>query len=32
MALNWSSGQRAKIVGACGQCAPAYRQVINAIF
>jgi ribosomal protein S16 len=32
MALNSSSEQRTKIVGACGQYAPAYRQVINSIF
>jgi hypothetical protein len=32
MSLNWSSEQWAKIVGACGQCEPAYRQIINSIF
>jgi bacterioferritin-associated ferredoxin len=31
MPLNGSSWQWTKIVSTCGQCAPAYRQVINSI-
>jgi hypothetical protein len=29
--IEAASNER-KIVGACGQCAPAYRQVISSIF